>query len=225
MGTSGTIASPSASPLPYQSASAFPTQAPANFAAPLAAPAPAPAPIAMEQLLGTGGVAGTQPAPTTMGQLLGTGGVAGTQPAPMEQLLGTGGAYQSFHPPTAGTQPGVTFAADTAAGRAVDRDAEARNRLLGTSMLPAPARSTAVADRLSSGDARRAAQRAEAADVTCFRMAVTGEIESAQMGAGAGRGPLMCVFSVQHGADWTVVLARPMALRSLRVARYPQPLR
>lgn len=52
---------------------------------------------------------------------------------------------------------------------------------------------------------REEAQR-EKTDVptTCFRMVLNGEIESAEMGSG-GHGPLMCIFSMQHGPDWTLI--------------------
>lgn len=43
----------------------------------------------------------------------------------------------------------------------------------------------------------------EKTDPTCFRLVLSGEIESATMGSSTG--PLMCLFSFQHGPDWTVL--------------------
>eukprot|EP00929_Paragymnodinium_shiwhaense_P055131 TRINITY_DN27652_c0_g1_i3.p1 TRINITY_DN27652_c0_g1~~TRINITY_DN27652_c0_g1_i3.p1 ORF type:complete len:238 (-),score=22.53 TRINITY_DN27652_c0_g1_i3:129-842(-) len=57
--------------------------------------------------------------------------------------------------------------------------------------------------------------------VTFFRLAVTGEIESCQLGPGGGRGPLMCVFSIQHGADWTVVSGAPHDITQLSCTSLP----
>merc|ERR1719282_1679841 len=51
-------------------------------------------------------------------------------------------------------------------------------------------------------------------EVTSFRLVLNGEIESAQMGPG-NRGPLMCVFSIQHGADWTIVSGAPHGITQL----------
>lgn len=59
----------------------------------------------------------------------------------------------------------------------------------------------------SSGTAAKDSAKAATAtreEATTFRLVVNGEIESAHLGSG-GRGALMCVFSVQHGADWSVV--------------------
>lgn len=58
-------------------------------------------------------------------------------------------------------------------------------------------------------------------EATCFKLAVTGEIESAQLGAGAGRGPLMCTFSVQHGGDWTVVSGPTNGITQLACSSAP----
>jgi len=49
---------------------------------------------------------------------------------------------------------------------------------------------------------------------TCFRMVLNGEIEAAEMGSG-GNGPFMCVFSVQHGPDWTLVTGVPDGITQL----------
>lgn len=48
-----------------------------------------------------------------------------------------------------------------------------------------------------------------------FRMAVTGAIESARMGAGRGGGPLMCTFAVTNGADWSLVSGAPHGVTQL----------
>lgn len=69
-------------------------------------------------------------------------------------------------------------------------------------------------------DVRRSADRVDH-QVTCFRLALTGEIESAQLAAGAGRGPLMCVFSIVHGADWTVVSGAPNGITQLACSSVP----
>lgn len=70
-------------------------------------------------------------------------------------------------------------------------------------------------------DARHGHSDRAASDFTCFRLAVTGEIESAQLGAGAGRGPLMCIFSVQLGADWTIVSGAPNGITQLACSSVP----
>lgn len=102
-----------------------------------------------------------------------------------------------------------------------DQD-EAIRRLLGTATVnPALRPQGSPAPPAPSGlspeeRARRAADRLEA-ETTCFRLAITGEIESAELGP-RGRGPLMCVFTVQHGADWTLVSGAPNGITQLAVS-------
>jgi len=69
------------------------------------------------------------------------------------------------------------------------------------------------------GAAERALARAEA-EVTSFRMVLNGEIESAELGF-SGRGPLMCVFSMQHGPDWSLVSGAPNGITQLACTSVP----
>eukprot|EP00927_Polykrikos_kofoidii_P043211 TRINITY_DN37271_c0_g1_i1.p1 TRINITY_DN37271_c0_g1~~TRINITY_DN37271_c0_g1_i1.p1 ORF type:complete len:466 (+),score=52.58 TRINITY_DN37271_c0_g1_i1:247-1644(+) len=80
---------------------------------------------------------------------------------------------------------------------------------------------TSERDRAGARDVRRTVGGRGAADITSFRLAITGEIESAQLGVGAGRGPLMCVFSAQHGADWTIVSGAPNGITQLAISSVP----
>lgn len=73
--------------------------------------------------------------------------------------------------------------------------------------------------RATSREAKRAAERAEA-EVTCFKVVINGEIESAQL-SGGSKGPLMCVFSVQHGPDWTVVSGTPNGITQVACSAAP----
>lgn len=81
------------------------------------------------------------------------------------------------------------------------------------------ARPRALRDEDRRGNPREAKAANPLGDtVTCFRMVLNGEIESAQMGAS---GPLMCVFSVQHGADWTIVSGAPNGVTQLACSASP----
>lgn len=83
----------------------------------------------------------------------------------------------------------------------------------------ATAHDPSAARRLSFDDGGREARRAEKeAQVTCFRMVLNGEIESAEIGSS---GPLMCIFSFQHGPDWTLVSGAPNGVSQLAVSSVP----
>lgn len=76
----------------------------------------------------------------------------------------------------------------------------------------------------SGSDADAAAQRllrGPGGEPTCFQFMVNGEIESAQEMGSAGRGPLMCVFSVQYGPDWTIVSGAPQGITQLACSSLP----
>lgn len=87
--------------------------------------------------------------------------------------------------------------------------AQAASRLMGTE--------TEDTKRSRADDAQREKTEMQA---TCFRMVLNGEIESAEMGSG-GHGPLMCIFSMQHGPDWTVVSGASDGITQLACASVP----
>jgi len=118
-----------------------------------------------------------------------------------------------------GPSSAFSGAASGATSAAVARsEDEATRRLLGDSGNSG-LRARGGASIGLSGHASRALERAEA-EVTCFRLMLNGEISSAQLGA-MSRGPLMCVFTVQHGADWTLVSGAPTGITQLACSSLP----
>lgn len=133
--------------------------------------------------------------------------------------------------------PQYLGAAATFGPAAASGDDEATRRLLSGVLSARPAAGTGgamalvqdsatrrllyddVEKRGASREGRRAAERTDA-EATCFRVVLHGEIESCQLGAGS-RGPLMCVFTVQHGADWTIVSGAPNGITQLACASIP----
>ncbi|CAK0910631.1 unnamed protein product [Prorocentrum cordatum] len=142
------------------------------------------------------------PAPPGAGSL---GSLAAAQDARTQQLLGGGAGAGGQQPGEWARQDAVTQAilASRASSPAADRAARPR----------------ALRDEERRGSLREAKAINPLGDtVTCFRMVLNGEIESAQMGAS---GPLMCVFSVQHGADWTIVSGAPNGVTQLACSTSP----
>lgn len=88
---------------------------------------------------------------------------------------------------------------------------DATSRLLGLSERPEETK------RSRGDDAQREKTELQA---TCFRLVLNGEIESAEMGSG-GHGPLMCIFSMQHGPDWTLISGVPDGITQLACASVP----
>ncbi|CAE8600464.1 unnamed protein product [Polarella glacialis] len=127
-----------------------------------------------------------------------------------QQLLSqqAGGAFAPLQAQPAPPPPPPVYDGSVAAYQA-QQDVATR-RLLGDD--------AADKARAQSREVRKA-DKAEA-EVTCFRLVLNGEIESAEMGAG-NHGPLMCVFSVQHGADWTILSGAPNGITQLAVSTVP----
>eukprot|EP00929_Paragymnodinium_shiwhaense_P055132 TRINITY_DN27652_c0_g1_i6.p1 TRINITY_DN27652_c0_g1~~TRINITY_DN27652_c0_g1_i6.p1 ORF type:complete len:315 (-),score=28.43 TRINITY_DN27652_c0_g1_i6:129-1073(-) len=100
---------------------------------------------------------------------------------------GGGGGYAGSSAPVAAPVPPID---------------DASRRLMGAPPAALIAQAKQERDALRGRDPQAGANK-DHMGVTFFRLAVTGEIESCQLGPGGGRGPLMCVFSIQHGADWT----------------------
>jgi len=71
---------------------------------------------------------------------------------------------------------------------------------------------------LGAGSRKARKSLEQASEPTCFRVVVNGEIESAQLG---NCGPLLCVFSFQHGADWTTVAGAPNGVTQLACSAAP----
>lgn len=173
---------------------------------------------ATQRLLGAGaapgGIAAQQEATT---RLLGAG--AGTG------LLGDapGGAFASQQMATSG---GVdAMQGQEAASRLLAAVERADNRITMTqNILGADGlrqRGSALGDRGGFTQyGRRSAERADWNEITRFGLVLNGEIQSAQLGT-SGRGPLMCVFSMQHGADWTVVSGAPNGITQLATSSLP----
>eukprot|EP00747_Dinoflagellata_sp_TGD_P184917 gnl/TRDRNA2_/TRDRNA2_41030_c0_seq1.p1 gnl/TRDRNA2_/TRDRNA2_41030_c0~~gnl/TRDRNA2_/TRDRNA2_41030_c0_seq1.p1 ORF type:complete len:414 (+),score=61.27 gnl/TRDRNA2_/TRDRNA2_41030_c0_seq1:72-1244(+) len=191
----------------------------------------APAPQASPALTAPPSLGGTAPAPTAFGM---PAAGAATQPqqlqpfglqeqqAVTQQLLNTGAAGANAGAPTPGgggfyTGAGGGPLLGGALGGRADADAATRQLL----KQDDPTRRDGLQQRKQSNVTARASERAAAAEeATCFRLMFTGQIESAQLGAGV-RSPLMCVFSVQHGADWTVVSGAPHGITQLACSSSP----
>mmetsp|Transcript_55529 Transcript_55529/g.159681 ORF Transcript_55529/g.159681 Transcript_55529/m.159681 type:complete len:484 (-) Transcript_55529:89-1540(-) len=161
-----------------------------------------------------------------------TASAAAAQDSATQQLLGGVGSATQVAPQSdllaaterlmLGTSTPAAIPAPTQGGDMSRRSQDqAATRLLGStdggrSLASLPEREQRRPTSVGAGAARGEAQ------ATCFRMAVTGQIESAQMGAGGG-GPLMCVFSVQHGADWSIVSGVPNGITQLACSSVPPP--
>lgn len=170
-----------------------PQAAPAQHAEALRSPSPA-------------AVRAQSPPPPGAGSL---GSLAAAQDAKTQQLLVGGAGAGAQQPPS---------------GERARQDAVTQRLLDSASRASSPAAERAARPRALRDEDRRGNPReAKAANpvgdtVTCFRMVLNGEIESAHMGAS---GPLMCVFSVQHGADWTIVSGAPNGVTQLACSTSP----
>ena len=120
------------------------------------------------------------------------GGAVSDAPQPPPQPPGPPQPSQSSVPPSLEVTAPVSI-----------QNQEATSRLLGL-------------DRQE--ETKRSRDDTRESQATCFRMVLNGEIESAEMG---GHGPLMCVFSMQHGPDWTLVSGVPDGITQLASASVP----
>jgi len=140
----------------------------------------------------------------------GVGGAFAAQQEATAQLLGAGGTPSTFQAQQEATARLLNPGAATRTEVAQDVITQ---RLLGGEGLRAR---TTAGGALSAK--RAAAARAETN--TRFALVLNGEIQSAQLGSG-GRGPLMCVFSMQHGADWTIVSGASNGITQLATSSLP----
>lgn len=171
------------------------------------------------QLLGTG--LQPSPRPQVIGATAsGLTGPSGSQDlaAQTRQLLGTGSIAQVL-PPSANLAAATQQLLGTAPQQSGSLS-DATRRLLETQSSAVDA-AQPLQDHKSQVSASRENPVVQD-QATCFRMALTGEIESAQMSHGGG-GPLMCVFCLQHGADWTVVSGVPNGITQLASASVSRP--
>merc|ERR1719424_686440 len=178
----------------------------------------APAGHAPSNLLGAGpaqgqSLLGASPAP---------GGIASAQQEATARLLGTGVGIDPVGASFASQQQATNRLLGTAAPAAVGQGQESAPRLLAavqTAQNTADGLRQRAGDRGFSDKAKRSAEKADA-EITRFGLVLNGEIQSAQLGS-AGRGPLMCVFSLQHGADWTIVSGAPNGITQLATSSLP----
>lgn len=172
-------------------------------------------------LLGGGFTAAQQ---ETTNRLLGAGGGNTASQEATARLLGVGSApagevaYQQEATSRLLSSPGVdALQGQETATRLLAAVETAQNRV--NRQMEADGLRQRAGDRGFTQHAKRAAERAEA-EITRFGLVLNGEIQSAQLGA-SGRGPLMCVFSVQHGADWTIVSGAPNGITQLATSSLP----